>query len=63
MEIKEKIIIVKIETEVLGLGKDTMDIKTVRVTTNNHGYDFVVDYNIGKNLKIGDKLTIKINDE
>ena len=53
-------IIVMIEAVKIGIGGGEKQIETLRITMDNHGNDFVIDYETGKVLKVGDKLKTKI---
>jgi len=57
---KTEEIIVGIEAEQIShiMGGE-IEVMTLRITTNNHGYSFVLPYNEGVKLKIGDKISVE----
>jgi hypothetical protein len=57
---KSEEIIVGIEAEQMStLVGGGIEVMTLRITTNNHGYSFILPYNEGIKLKIGDIISIE----
>jgi len=57
-ETEERIIGIEAETIQTFIGGKNK-IRTLRITTENHN-NFVIDYNLGKHLKVGQLIKIKI---
>ena len=44
--------------EITSMRGEIKSIKDLKITTNKQGFSFIINYNKGKKLKIGDKLNI-----